>query len=156
MGAEERLVALQDAVARVGCSYRQAHYWQTQGYVRVRFLVTDREVGGGSGSRAYVTPGELEVLGYMQRLTRAGIVPQRAALLARRMAEGLDSLVLGEGFVIGVGASEEPWPVPDWLPGECGARFPSQEVCCSLERGHGGAHRRGGLAWTDDGRWAHV
>jgi len=75
-------------------TYRQLDHW-----ARRRWLVPS--YGGGTGCPRRWTPGELAVARLMVRLVQAGLEPEVAAPVARKMAAGNRRVLLaGHGLVL--------------------------------------------------------
>lgn len=146
---EERRVT--DVAVELGVSYRQAWYWIKTGYIRVRYVDgSGNTVESGSGRLAIINPAEVRVLARMAQLVRAGLVPGKAAPVARKLGEGASSVQLSEGLVLSLVPEQDDAEV---VP--CDAKFEGQELFCQLLRGHEGPHdvrtSGGRLRWVGSG-----
>lgn len=160
---DERSVPLLVAAEQAGCTYRQASFWCSQGYVRVVYVsrvsgepAAVRE-GMGTGYRAMVSREELGVLHLMARLTRCGFLPEAAARAARELLEyGQERVRLGQGFALECVelAREGGWGTASLVT--CGVVFPGQDLECEGLAGHSGPHRSGRLTWDELGAYRYA
>lgn len=155
---QERMVPLQDAAERAGCTYRQASHWGQQGYLRLTWVSrVSKELaeGQGTGYLAMLTVEEYGVLHLMVRLVHCGFLPEAAAQAARWVAEyGAERMPLGQGFALEVvDLAGELVPEP---PQVCGQAFQGQQLWCERLAGHVSAHRSGRLQWDDQGVFSYA
>jgi DNA-binding transcriptional MerR regulator len=68
------------AAERVGITYRQLDYWIRQGFIKGALP--------GTGHPRSITGAEFRVLERMATLVKAGVEPQAAGKMARRLARG--------------------------------------------------------------------
>jgi DNA-binding transcriptional MerR regulator len=88
-------VTTQAVVAATGVTYRQLDYWARCGYVR------PKHEGAGSGVWRRWSERELHVAELIGRLTRAGVVLEVAARVARLAIDGGPArLAVGEGVPV--------------------------------------------------------
>ena len=62
-----------------GLTYRQLDHWLNRGFIKAR------NPHPGSGNSRSLTPGEVKVLKAMLPLVQAGIAPDKAAPIARKL-----------------------------------------------------------------------
>jgi DNA-binding transcriptional MerR regulator len=87
-----------EACILAGITYRQFDHWATKGYLP---LIEDDDTVLGSGHRRQISDDAAEHLAFMAELVRAGVRPNRASDLARKVQEQSSrSWRLGMHFVL--------------------------------------------------------
>lgn len=82
------------AAERADITYRQLDHWITKGYIRPAVA------SPGSGAPREINAHEVTVLNLMAGLVREGFRPERAAEIARTMADGNPAVIVGEFCIV--------------------------------------------------------